>query len=103
MQNFINANKGATAEVTFMMSGVKEQMVGKIQDVQDDIILLDVDGNLLAGNLENVLFVKILSDADIPESPETNISSGSVETRAEGQNVSPSLGHISSGMQTILP
>lgn len=103
MQNFINANKGATAEVTFMMSGKKEQMVGKIREAQDNIVLLDVDGKTVAGNLKSVLFIKLLPSADNLECPENAAFSDSTEIGDEGQIVSPSLGHISSGMQTILP
>ena len=102
MRKFLEENIGSLAELTLAHDGQKAQIAGTIEDVRDDIVLLHTEDGILAGNMNNLLFAKMLA----PQKDQQNTSKNPVPEDAENTKTSakfaPILNWTESRMQTIL-
>ncbi len=102
MRNFLKENIGSLAELTLSHSGQKAQIAGTIQDVRDNMILLGTDDGLIAGDMNNLLYVRMLA----PQNDQQNTSKNPVPEDAENTKTSakfaPILNWTENRMQTIL-
>ncbi len=102
MRKFLEENIGNPADLTLAHNGQKAQIAGTIEDVRDDIVLLHTEDGMVAGDMNNLLFVKMLA----PQNDRQNTDEGPVPEDAENANAStkfaPILNWTESRAQTIL-
>lgn len=102
MRKFLEENIGGMAELTLSHNGQKAQIAGTIENVRDDIVLLRTEDGLVAGDMNNLLFVKMLT----PQNDRQNASKNPTPEDAENVNAStkfaPILNWTESRTQTIL-
>ena len=103
MRRFLNANVGKTAELIFSVLGLREKVTGEIVGVSENAVILDVNGDLNAGPVDSILYVRLFRAPDA-----SSASSENSETQANpsggsknGQIFSPSLNAQGRKTQTI--
>lgn len=102
MRKFLEENIGGIAELTLAQNGQRAQIAGTIEDVRDDIVLLRTEDGTVAGDMNNLLFAKMLT----PQNNRQNTSKNPVPEDAENAktfaNFAPILNWTESRTQTIL-
>lgn len=102
MRKFLEENIGNIAELTLSHNGQKAQIAGTIKDVRDDMVLLDTDDGTVAGDMNNLLFAKVLA----PQNDQQNTSKYPAPEDAKNANAStkiaPILNWTENRTQTIL-
>ncbi len=79
MHEFLKKYMGTPAELTLSLGGQLSQIAGIIEDIQNDIVLLKTNEGLLAGDINHLLFAKLLprkesTDASPLPAPQENAS-----------------------------
>ncbi len=111
MRRFLSGNVGHTAEVIFSVMGLREKVTGEIVGITENAVVLEVNGDLIAAPIENILFIRVFNDS-------TNVKESVIESEAQtggrnqmsettavnksGKKFSPSLNAPGRRTQTIL-
>ena len=109
MRRFLSGNVGSTAEIIFSNLGLKEKVTGEIVGTAENVVILEVNGDLTAGCIDNILFIRVFKDpmhakeavleSEMQAEPQ---NSGFPNTSQGGQTISPSLNAPGRRAQTIL-
>lgn len=102
MRKFLEENIGNPAELTLSHNGQKAQITGAIEDIRDDIVLLRTDDGMVAGNMNHLLFAKMLAPQNMRQSTDANPAPDDVENADASTKIAPVLNWTESRMQTIL-
>ena len=102
MRKFLEENIGKLAQLTLAHNGQTAQIAGTIENVRDDMVLLDTDDGIVAGDMNHLLFAKVLT----PQNDRQNTSEISVpedtENTKTSAKIAPILNWTESRTQTIL-
>ena len=96
MREFIKKYLKTPAQLTLSHGGQLSQIAGIIEDIQDDIVLLKAEEGMLAADIKNLLFLKLL-----PQKESTSGAPFSVPQESTSQ-FAPSLNMPMGSAQTIL-
>ena len=109
MRRFLSGNAGSTAEIIFSNLGLKEKVIGEIVGIAENAIVLEVNGDLTAGCIDNILFIRVFKDpmhareavleSEMQTAPQ---NCGFPNSDQSGQTISPSLNAPGRRSQTIL-
>ena len=102
MRKFLKENIGGIAELTLSHNGQKAQIAGTIEDVRDDIVLLHTDDGMVAGDMNHLLFAKMLSPQNNRQNTSKNPVSEDTENADTSTKIAPILNWTQSRTQTIL-
>lgn len=102
MRKFLEENIGKSAELTLAHNGQKAQIAGTIEDVRDNMILLDTDDGLVAGDMNHLLFAKVLTLQNDRQNTSKNSVPEDTESANTSTKIAPILNWTESRTQTIL-
>lgn len=107
MRRFLSGNVGNATEIIFSVLGLRERVTGKIAEVTENAVVLDVNGDLTAGAIDNILFIRVFKNPEhakdaVLESETQNRAPGFPNTNKSGRNFNPSLNTPGRRTQTIL-
>lgn len=85
MRRFLTGNIGSMAEVVFSAFGMNEKVFGNITEIAENALILESNGDVIAGSIENILFVRILKAS---EHTKESLSEPETQT-ANASDISP--------------